>query len=272
MSKLNDTWTRAHDLALIYLGLAYGTDYTLSDEELATVTKALQQWRAAFDVEDVQEVMLEAMTVFLEEDAGDEVVRSMKSLKDLLTEEERCKALEDVVRIAEADGVLLSSEQGLISMLAEVWELKGAGRSLLEKSDVKVEERPAWSLMHDISLIYLVVAHASNNELTDEEIAAMQERLRDWEPQLSADDIRTVLREALAFYADEPDQEMLMHSIQAIRKGLSLVQRLAVLNDLVFIAETDGDLNEHEEQMIRTLARHWKLDVRLNGQAQPSVP
>ena len=37
MIKSNETWTRAHDLALVYVALAYGTDNTLSDEEVETI-------------------------------------------------------------------------------------------------------------------------------------------------------------------------------------------------------------------------------------------
>lgn len=264
--KNSETWTRAHDLALVYIALAYGTDFELADTELAVLTDALQRWREHFDTRDVQEVVLEAMAIFMEEDASAEVSRSVHGLKDLLDHDERCRALEDAVRIAEADGVLLSSEQGLISMIADAWELKATGMRLLEETTATRQDRPAWSLMHDVVMMYLIVAHSSDSDLSEQEIDAMQERLQDWEPGLSVEEIRSVVREALQLYAKEPDEEMLRQSIFSIRDVMPLVQRLAVLNDLVYIAEADGSITETERELIGSLARHWNLDVRLNGQ------
>ena len=45
MSSTED-WTTPHDLALIYIALAYGTDHDLQEEEMATLTDALREWTA----------------------------------------------------------------------------------------------------------------------------------------------------------------------------------------------------------------------------------
>lgn len=267
MSTSNDKWTRVHDLALVYITLAHGTDHELSDPELHTITRTLQEWREDFSQEAVQEVVMEAMTVYLEQDAATEVARAMERLKATLTEEERRRALEGIVRIAEADGVLLSNERSLISTLATIWGVKQTSRRLLEASTVIVEEQPAWSLLHDISLIYLVLAHSTDNELSEPEIAAMVERLGDWQPAFKEEEVRAVVRDALRVYARQPDREALGASIDAIQQALPLIQRLALLDDLVYIAEVDGGINDHEKEMITTLARAWHVGVRLNGQA-----
>lgn len=267
MQKTNETWTHTHDLALIYVALAYGTDHRLSDEEIDQITAALQRWQDRASTEEVQVVVMEAMAVYLggETRIEVEVVRSMRALKAALAPEERRRALEDVVRIAEADGIVLISERSLIRVLAEEWEIKGTSRRLLERSDVRAEELPAWSLLHDLSLVYLVMAHATDNELTDGEIGVMIERLQEWQPELEEEEVRGVLREALQLYAEEPGRDALGASMSAIRKELPIVQRLAVLDDLTHIAEADGTVNEHEEQMLSTLSQAWGISVRLNG-------
>ena len=38
-----DDWTTTHDLAVVYIAIAYGTDHDLSDEELKVLTEALQE-------------------------------------------------------------------------------------------------------------------------------------------------------------------------------------------------------------------------------------
>ena len=273
MQPTNETWTHAHDLALIYIALAYGTDHQLTDEEVDQITAALRRWKDGDADEDVTVVVMEAMAVYLGGKARieAEVMRSMQTLRAALSPEERRRALEDVVRIAEADGILLVSERGLIRMLSEVWEVKGTGARLLERSTVQAEALPDWSLLHDISLLYLVLAHATDGELSDDEIVVMVERLQEWQPELAEEDVRDVLRAALRVYAEEPGQDALTASVGAIREGLPVVQRLAVLDDLARIAEADGRVNEHEEEMLSTLSRAWEIRVRLNGKASGGV-
>jgi uncharacterized tellurite resistance protein B-like protein len=260
-----DTWSTAHDLALIYIALAYGTDYQLSDEELDTITSTLQGWRSDLDRESIQEVVVEAMTVFLEDDPEKEVVNSMQTLKQVLSSEDQQRVLREIMHIAEADGVLLRTERSLIAVLADLWEVRAAAENLVKQSTVSVESAPFWSLLHDMGLMYLVVSHSTDNNLETSEISAMVERMLQWEPTFSEDEARTLLREVLQFYAEGPDELALQRSVYTIRDTLPMLQRLALLDDLVYIAEADGDFTQHEKDMILTLSRAWNVAVRLNG-------
>ena len=100
MSDIEQTWTRAHDLSLIFIALAYGTDQELHEDELATITDVLQHWRENFPADEVQDVVMEAVAIFMGDHADQEVHRSMESLKKQLSLSSRQRALEDVVRIA----------------------------------------------------------------------------------------------------------------------------------------------------------------------------
>ncbi len=268
MKKSEDTWTIVHDLALIYVALAYGTDHDLDDAELDTITASLEEWGEQHLPEgDVREVVLEAMAVFLREDAGVEVIHSIETLARVLTEEERQQVLRDVVRIAEADGVLLSSEQSLIGALAAAWRIKATERRLLDATTAAVEALPAWSLFHDLSLVYVVVAHSTDDELSEPELQAIIERLREWQPDLEETDARRILREVLQYYAGEPGEKALGKSIGAIKEALPSVQRLVVLDDLHYIAHVDGAFSGHERAMIDSLAEAWDVPVHTNGRA-----
>ena len=261
----NQEWTRVHDLALVYIALAYGTDHELTDSELNHITEKLQVWLDPQEQAHTQEVVLEAMSVYLTEEAAGEVAHAIESLSSSLGEAERQRALEDIVGIAEADGIMLTSERGLISVLASVWGLRTAGQRLLDASTAPIEDRRAWSLLHDISLMYLVLAHSTDAELHEAEIKAILERLGDWRPDLDHEQLRHILRESLEVYAAQPDEAVLGRSVGSIRSQLSVVQRLVLLDDLVFIAEVDGDLNDREKELIATLARTWQVGIRLNG-------
>ena len=263
MIKSNETWTRTHDLALVYVALAYGTDNALSDEEVETIIGTLQKWESSLTRENVQEIVLEAMAIYMQENASIEVTRTIRTLSQTLSEDERKQALEDVVDIAEADGVLLTSESSLITSLAEIWGVKAEAQSLLEQTTATVADDPSWSLLHDMSLICIILAHSTDNDLANSEIAAILERLHHWQPDLNEDGLRKVVSEALNFYSSQPDQEALEASMKAIKKTLPPIQRIAFLDDLTHIAHADGVLNDNEKEMINTLSEAWGVEVKL---------
>jgi uncharacterized tellurite resistance protein B-like protein len=266
-----DDWTQAHDLALVYVALAYGTDSELSDTELATITDALADWRDEFSIDEVQEVVMEAVTVFLEADSEHEVRESVRALRRSLDGDEKQRALGDIVRIAEADGIMLNSERSLIRALSQEWGLKSDAECMLRDSAAADETAAGWTLLHDVGLVYLVVAHSTDNELSAREINALLTRLADWREGMTEVEARTIIRTALERYASGPDTELLQKVVLSIRQNLPVIQRLAVLDDLVFIAEADGEIKPNEATMIGSLADAWGLGIRLNGQVSPST-
>ncbi|MFW5973060.1 MAG: TerB family tellurite resistance protein [Bacteroidota bacterium] len=266
MTPPRDTWTRTHDLALVYVAVAYGADSDLADSEISVITEALHRWREDLSVQEVREMVIEAMAVFLEGEATTEVPASMHSLGNELSDAERQRALEDIVHIAEADGVLLTSERSFVSVMARTWGLKELGEDLLMRSRAESKEDvPEWTLFHDLGLIYVVMAHSTDNDLSSGEIEAIIERLRDWREGMTDEAVRDIVRTALAVYGQQPDEALLQASVGSIRQHLPIIQRLAALDDLIYIAEIDGPVNEYEREMIRSLAEAWQLGIRLNG-------
>jgi tellurite resistance protein len=260
------TWTPSHDLALIYIALAYGTDHDLAEDEMTALTDALQSWAVVPDDAHVQEIVMEAATAFLEGEARKEVQRSIDTLSEELSREERRRALRDAMRIAEADGVLLEREQGLIHILAEAWSLKEMSEDFLEETSAAVQrEGEDWGLIHELAFLYILVAHSANNNLSNDEIALILERLQEWQPQRSEEAIRDVFRRALQVYANQPEGALIQESVEALKDALPLVQRLTALDDLYAVAQTDGTLSENERQLILDLAQAWDVNVRLNG-------
>lgn len=260
------SWTTSHDLALIYIALAYGTDHDLSDSEMNALTDALEDWAVIPEDVHIQEVVMEAATAFLEGDARAEVRRSINQLEDELSATERRQALRDVMRIAEADGVLLEREQGLIHLLADAWSLKQLGEDLVEDTSAVVQRKAEdWGLIHELAFLYIVVAHSANNDLSGEEIEVILDRLGEWQPQMSREEIRDVFRRSLQVYADEPEQDLIQESVETLKEVLPLVQRLTVLDDLNSVAYADGALTRNERELIMYLAQAWDINVRLNG-------
>lgn len=269
MALPTDSWTNAHDLALIFIALAYGTDHELSEDELDTLVEAVADWRPDWEQTSAREIVLEALTVFVERDADTELQRAVEELAQTLSEDELRQALEQVVHIAEADGIVLSAEQTLITDLGRAWSLKRLSERLLSEATATVEEVPAWSLLHDLVLIYVVVAHSTDGQLTNPEIDVILQRIRHWLPKKDAENPRDVLRDVLRAYSEEPGETVLRQSVEALKDGLPPIQRILVLDDLNHIARADGAITSEEREMIRDLAKAWQVSVRLssNGRA-----
>lgn len=269
MPHSTDAWTNAHDLALIFIALAYGTDQELSTDEMDTLVDAVAHWRPQLDTDSVREVVMEALAIFMERDAEDEVQRAVLDLAQALEEDELRRALEQVVHIAEADGILLTAEQTLITELGRAWSLKELSQQLLSEATSTVDAVQRWSLLHDLVLVYVVVAHSTDAQLTDPEIEVMLQRIDHWMPQGTEREAREVIRDVLQAYAEEPGQEVLQQSVKALKDWLPPIQRILVLDDLNHIARADGTITESEREMITDLARAWQVVVRLssNGRA-----
>ena len=257
MSTRNNQWTLTHDLALLFVALAYGTDRDLADDEVDAITRSLEEWSSDQSRAAIREVIVEAMSVLIDDQKHAEVSRSIATLGEELSEEELSDVLAHVNRIAEADGILLQREEHLISTLAEAWSLRGLEGAGELDSD--------WDLIHQMAFIYVLVAHSTDNELSANEIEAIVERVREWDASLSDEDARDIVRDALAFYAQEPDEDVLGQTIMTIKNSLAPMRRLILLDDLYYIAHADGTFKENERQMITSLADAWGVSIRLNG-------
>lgn len=258
-------WTTTHDLAVVYIALAYGTDHDLSDGELLVLTEALQAWED-LEASAIQEIIVEAATLFVESDAEAEVQRAMKELRTTLTPQERRDTVRYLIRIAEADGVLLEREQGFIHTLAEAWSLKQLSEELLKDTSAVVQRRGEnWGLIHELAFLYILVGHSAGDELSSGTIDVVQERVREWQPDLSDEDVQEVVRRALQVYADQPDESLIHDSVEALKEALPSTQRLTVLDDLHTVARADGPLTRDERQLITSLAQAWDLNIRMNG-------
>lgn len=263
MHHQDESWTHVHDIALVFLALAYSADAHLSDEEVDTISAALGRWKPEASDHDIHEIVMEAASVFFESDAEKEVVLSVRTLGEALSLDQRRQVLEDVMRIAEADGVLLNAEQNLLSVLAGAWDIKATKDRLIEESTARMENDPDWSVMHDIALMYIIMGHSTDGDLTEEEIRAMIDRLGEWEPDLSEEQLRSILRTALQYYGQGPDKHDIHDSVTAIKESLSRSQRLIILDDLITIARADGEISDQEKDVLENLSNAWKIDIRI---------
>lgn len=257
MSFIHDR-TQLRRLAFLYLTMAHRSDDYLSDSELESVTRMLCT-RGGLDSRDaVQTVLMEALDDYVgASEKAAEARLIAEALNEALTQEQKKCILDDLKEVAEADGVLLRNERGMLRALANAWDIDGNIRAPQPRDGT-------WGVVHDLAYIFLVLAHSTDNDLSDTEMQVMYNKLREWEPSVPPDEVERVLQEAMSRYAEGQDDERLDAAIESVRNVLPREQRMAALNDLVKIANADGVFLDDEEDLINHLLTAWEVDPYAN--------
>ena len=245
-------------LAFLYLWTAHQSDNYLSDAELESVTRRLAGRSPYGDSSEIRRIVMEALEEYLEADDADVEARAAaRHLGNSLDRDQKYEILEDLRQIAVADGVLLKAERSILRSLAEVWGISPA-------ATMAAGGTGAWGVLHDLAYIYLVLAHSTDFDLSETEIQVMLNKLREWQPEVAAADVKAVLSSALGAYSEGEDDNRLESAIQSVRKSLPREQRMAALNDLVTIANADGVFLDNEEDLINHLLTEWDVDPYAN--------
>jgi uncharacterized tellurite resistance protein B-like protein len=263
-----DDWTLHHDLALIFWYLLYAQNRTNSDREQQILIETLQGWNGAPQNDDaLKEVVLEALAVYSDTDERDNAVtNALRNLYENLSLDERHRAIESAIRIAEADGLLMLTERRTLQRIADAWEVDRYAQALIDLTRPQEED---WSLLHDVGALYIILSHATDNEISADEIAVMVRRLMAWAPRLEEEDVRQVLRQVLRWYGEQPDEQALGGIVRSVRENLSSVQRLMVMSDLYEIAQADGTLLDEERTMLGSFMRALDVTVSETSNGTP---
>lgn len=117
------TLTVLHDLALLYLGLAYGADGELNPAETQTIALKLREWQPHKDPALIDHVLREATLSYLNGAGTGRLQEVVVSLKELLDDNTRASILNDLTDIAHADGTVEVGEDNFVNRVAEVWDV-----------------------------------------------------------------------------------------------------------------------------------------------------
>jgi uncharacterized tellurite resistance protein B-like protein len=112
------------DLAFLYLVLGHGTDFELSDSEMRMMLRRLEEWQPHKPVDHIRAVLENAMNRYAEGPSEEALASAIAAIKRRLPHAQRMAALNDLVKIANADGVFLDDEEDLINRLLTEWEVE----------------------------------------------------------------------------------------------------------------------------------------------------
>lgn len=130
------------------------------------------------------------------------------------------------------------------------------------------------SVLYDLAYIYLLLAHSTDDDFSGPERQVLLNKLGEWDPEATEEDVLRMLRLAMNAYARGSDEARLEAAVASVRAALPREQRMAALNDLIKIANADGIFLDNEEDLINHLQSVLDVDPSANyeAHADKSVP
>ncbi len=119
-----EQWTALHDLALIYLTLAYETDQHLDAEEVNAITARISEWVPGATEPDILAVVREVLETYVQGPEERVFAAAVSAVGDAVPDRQHAALLEDLRSIALADGQLLDTERTLIEQLVDAWHIE----------------------------------------------------------------------------------------------------------------------------------------------------
>lgn len=248
------------DLALLYIALAHGTDQDLDPAEMDLVAQRLQDLQAGVGQGTVLHAIKEALDAYTQEDVQARIEAAIEHLRQAVPSGLQARIIKDLTDIGKADDAFLYTEATFIGALAEAWAAEGETPSD-EAWSIFVAQHGAsgWTPIHDLALIYVTLAHRTDEVLHRQEVDAILEKLGEWMPGAPPDLLRQVWEEVLYTYEEQPEGRTLADAVDAVSTTVPAHQRPAVLADLQYIAQADGVLLVEERVLIEQLAKVWGM-------------
>lgn len=261
MEARGKTRSILRDLALIYIALAHSTDQDLSEVEVDAISDRLRAWQSQVTEETVLSAIKDALEDYTQESAHPEVERAVRRVRDELDQQQREMIVDDLTEIAMADDKFLYEEGSFIGDLARAWDvhieapvaddnpwtvLRGSGEN-------------GWTPLHDLALVYLHLAHRTDEDLDSKEIDAISRSLSEWAPGVEDEGALDIVQSAMHAYVQGPDKRLFEDSVEALKTAVPSHQRAALLSDLREIAQSDGSVSGEEHDVIERLMRAWSV-------------
>ncbi len=120
-----------------------------------------------------------------------------------------------------------------------------------------------WSVLHDVALLYLALAHGTDLDIDPAEQVTMVEKLKIRYPDVGLWRVRQILQEVMLTYLGEHSRQMVEAAMASIKASMSKEERIGVLNDLAELATADGTIVPGEVSFIQQLASYWEVEDEL---------
>lgn len=105
-----------------------------------------------------------------------------------------------------------------------------------------------------IALLYLAFAHATDGSLSGEEMRTVAQRLREWKPEASLDEMGGVMKSTVERYKSLGDQAARLaearRCVASLAGTLSPEAKVRIVEDLRALADADGTVTDTEHTFL----------------------
>ncbi len=120
-------------------------------------------------------------------------------------------------------------------------------------------------ILEDLALIYISLAHSTDEELADSESDMIAERLQSWQAGAPDEALEEAVESALQAYIKDDAVERVGRAVRPVRDNMDPALPRHILDDMMDIALADGKFLYKESSFIGELGQAW--DVHPKRQA-----
>lgn len=121
------------------------------------------------------------------------------------------------------------------------------------------------SLLRDLALIYLTLAHGTDQDLSRVEVEEISRRLSAWQTQATAETVLSAIKDALEDYTEEAAREEVDVAVRRVGSELDHDRLSMIVDDLTEIAMSDDKFLHEESAFIGDIARAWEVHTDSGG-------
>jgi len=171
--------------------------------------------------------------------------------------------LHDLVALALHDDWYAHQEGRFISAVARRWSIHPADDERVRLWSVMDSHVPdsGWTPLHDLAVLYIALAHQSDDDLSQQELDAIAKKLSEWLPAAIPGDVGAIVAEALRTYAVGDERSLVREAVARLRISVPPHQRAAIFSDLEYIARADNVVLVEERTLIAELANAWDVEI-----------
>ena len=252
MQNLNPSQLK--DLSTLYVGLAKGADDQFHYKELHVIRDRLGTIAGEQEGDRILEMLEEVLSQFDgSKEAREQLVHdSLERLDEVLSDDSKREVLSNLSRIGLADRRFLHAEAEFIHRVSEAWNvhpLEGLSDSwsILGEGGIEGESLRA------LALLYLVMAYAPDDEISEAERACIYRQLANWIPETSTAEIELALKDAMADFITRSTDDIVHSATETIRRLVPEHQHAVIFEDLKNIAQADDVMLVEERTWLRRL-------------------
>jgi uncharacterized tellurite resistance protein B-like protein len=120
-----------------------------------------------------------------------------------------------------------------------------------------------------IAFLFVACARLADGELSEAEVVRIVERVAQWMPGATREQLRGELERALALFHDAPDETaaraLVVATAERLRERLAAPERERLVTELIGLSYADGELDIGETDYVLAVAELLDVEVSLVG-------